>query len=93
MTRVDPQIEAAAAQRLTADEERITGQARRRETLSLRAAWRESASAPKPDAARFLVFCSSHVSGLRPGNVGGEPVEMSIKASQTYVSVVFSYTP
>ena len=33
MTRESPEIEAVAARRLAADEERITGQAKRRESL------------------------------------------------------------
>ncbi|WP_298750818.1 sterol desaturase family protein [uncultured Nocardioides sp.] len=48
MTRVDPRIEAAASRRLAADEDRITGQARRRESLSLRGAWREFWRHPSP---------------------------------------------
>ncbi|QIG45238.1 sterol desaturase family protein [Nocardioides anomalus] len=48
MTQADPQIEALAAQRLAADEERITGQARRRQSLTLSAAWREFWRHPSP---------------------------------------------
>jgi len=39
MTKPAPEVEALAAQRLAADEERITGQARHRPSLSLSAAW------------------------------------------------------
>ncbi len=48
MTKPSPQIEALAAQRLAADEERITGQARRRQSLSLRAAGAEFWKHPSP---------------------------------------------
>lgn len=48
MTRVDPEIERAAAARLAADEERITGQARRRETLPLSGAFRQFWRHPSP---------------------------------------------
>jgi hypothetical protein len=48
MTRPTPEIEALAAQRLAADEQRITGQARRRESLSMRAAWVEFWKHPSP---------------------------------------------
>jgi hypothetical protein len=48
MTKPSPQIEAMAAQRLAADEKRITGQARRRGSLTLRAAWTEFWKHPSP---------------------------------------------
>jgi hypothetical protein len=48
MTRSTPEIEALAAQRLAADEERITGQARRRESLTLPAAGAEFWRHPSP---------------------------------------------
>jgi len=48
MTRTSPEVEQLAAERLAADEERITGQARRRTSLSLRAAWREFWRHPSP---------------------------------------------
>ena len=48
MTRESPEIEALAARRLAADEERITGQAKRRESLSMRAAWTEFWKHPSP---------------------------------------------
>ena len=48
MTKPSPEIEALAAQRLAADEDRITGQARRRQSLSLRAAWAEFWKHPSP---------------------------------------------
>ena len=48
MTKVDPEVEALAAQRLAADEERITGQAKRRQSLSLGAAWSEFWKHPSP---------------------------------------------
>ena len=48
MTRVDPRIDDAASRRLAADEDRITGQARRRESLPLRGAWREFWRHPSP---------------------------------------------
>ena len=48
MTKVDPEIEALAAQRLAADEERIVGQAKRRQSLSLGAAWTEFWKHPSP---------------------------------------------
>ena len=36
MTKPSPEIEPLAAQRLAADEDRITGQAKRRQSLTLR---------------------------------------------------------
>jgi hypothetical protein len=48
MTRTTPEIDELAAQRLAADEERITGQARRRTSLSLGGAWREFVRHPSP---------------------------------------------
>ena len=48
MTRTPAEIEALAAQRLAADEDRITGQARRRESLTMRAAWVEFWKHPSP---------------------------------------------
>jgi hypothetical protein len=48
MTKPSPQVDELAAQRLAADEERITGQARRRTGLALRAAWREFWRHPSP---------------------------------------------
>ena len=48
MTKASEEIEALAARRLAADEERITGQARRRESLSLRAANTEFWKHPSP---------------------------------------------
>jgi hypothetical protein len=48
MTKATPEIEELAAQRLAADEHRITGQARRRTSLSLGAAWREFWKHPSP---------------------------------------------
>ena len=52
MTKPSPDIEALAAERLAADEERITGQARRRQSLSLGAAWREFWKHPSPSRLR-----------------------------------------
>ena len=48
MNKTTPEIEALAAERLAADEERITGQARRRQSLSLGAAWAEFWKHPSP---------------------------------------------
>jgi len=48
MTKPSPEIEQLAAQRLAADEDRITGQARRRQSLSLSGAWREFWKHPSP---------------------------------------------
>ena len=48
MTEPTPDIEALAAQRLAADEDRITGQARRRESLSLPDAWSQFWRHPSP---------------------------------------------
>lgn len=48
MTKPTPDVEALAAQRLAADEARITGQARRREALALGGAWREFWRHPSP---------------------------------------------
>ena len=56
MTKPTPEIEALAAQRLAADEDRITGQAKRRQSLSLRAAGAEFWKHPSPWLiATFLV--------------------------------------
>ena len=48
MTKPSPEIEALAAQRLAADEDRITGQAKRRQSLTLRAAGAEFWKHPSP---------------------------------------------
>jgi len=48
MTKPSPEVERLAAQRLAADEDRIVGQARRRQSLSLGAAWREFWKHPSP---------------------------------------------
>jgi hypothetical protein len=48
MTKASEEVEALAARRLAADEARITGQARRRESLSLRGAWAEFWKHPSP---------------------------------------------
>ncbi len=48
MTKPTPEIEALAAQRLAADEDRITGQAKRRQSLTLRAAGAEFWKHPSP---------------------------------------------
>jgi hypothetical protein len=48
MTKVPDDIDRLAAERLAADEARITGQARRRTSLSLGAAWREFWRHPSP---------------------------------------------
>jgi hypothetical protein len=48
MTKSSPEIDALAAQRLAADEDRITGQARRRESLSMRGAAVEFWKHPSP---------------------------------------------
>src|SRR4051812_5559684 len=53
MTKASPEVEALAARRLAADEERLRqdlgpSQARRRQSLSLRAAWREFWKHPSP---------------------------------------------
>ena len=48
MTKATPEIEELAAARLAADEDRITGQARRRQSLSLGGAWREFWRHPSP---------------------------------------------
>lgn len=48
MTKASPQVEQLAAERLAADEERITGQARRRTSLSMGAAWGEFWRHPSP---------------------------------------------
>ncbi|WP_205473034.1 sterol desaturase family protein [Nocardioides sp. SYSU D00038] len=48
MTKSSPEVERLAAERLAADERRITGQARRRQALSLRAAWAEFWKHPSP---------------------------------------------
>jgi hypothetical protein len=48
MTKATPEVEELAAARLAADEERITGQARRRVSLPLRGAWREFWRHPSP---------------------------------------------
>lgn len=55
--RLDPEtVDALAAERLAAEEARITGQARRRAGLSLRGAWREFWRHPSPPMiATFLV--------------------------------------
>ena len=56
MTKPSPEIEQLAAQRLAADEDRITGQAKRRQSLSLGGAWREFWKHPSPwMIASFLV--------------------------------------
>jgi sterol desaturase/sphingolipid hydroxylase (fatty acid hydroxylase superfamily) len=48
VTRATPEVEALAAQRLAADEARVTGQQARRTSLPLRGAWRAFWSAPSP---------------------------------------------
>ncbi len=48
MTRPSREVEALAAERLATDESRITGQARRRESLSLPGAWAEFWRHPSP---------------------------------------------
>ena len=48
MTKASAEVEQLAAERLAADEERITGQARRRTSLSMGAAWREFWWHPSP---------------------------------------------
>jgi fatty acid hydroxylase family protein len=48
VTKPSPEVEQLAAQRLAADEDRITGQVRRRTALSLGAAWREFWKHPSP---------------------------------------------
>lgn len=48
MTRVDPEVEQAAAARLAEDERRMARQARRRGTLPLRGAWRQFWRHPSP---------------------------------------------
>ena len=48
MTKATPEVEALAAQRLAADESRITGQQARRTSLPLGGAWRAFWSAPSP---------------------------------------------
>ena len=48
MTKASPEIEALAAHRLAADEERITGQAKRRQSPSLGGAWVEFWKHPSP---------------------------------------------
>src|SRR5262249_48693083 len=48
MTKASAEVEAVAAQRLAADEARITGQAKRRESLSMRGAWAEFWKHPSP---------------------------------------------
>jgi hypothetical protein len=48
VTKATPEVEALAAQRLAADEDRITGQARRRQSLSLGGAAREFLRHPSP---------------------------------------------
>jgi Fatty acid hydroxylase superfamily len=48
MTKASPEIERLAAERLAADEDRITGQARRRTSLPLAGAWREFWRHPSP---------------------------------------------
>ena len=48
MSKVDPQVEALAAQRLAEDERRITGTASRRTTITLAEAWRRFWRWPSP---------------------------------------------
>jgi sterol desaturase/sphingolipid hydroxylase (fatty acid hydroxylase superfamily) len=58
MAKASDRIEALAAQRLAADEERITGQVRRRQSLSMRAAWVEFWRHPSPWLiSGFLAGC------------------------------------
>ena len=58
MTKPSPEIEALAARRLAADEDRITGQAKRRTSLSLGEAWREFWKHPSPWMIAAFVIAS-----------------------------------
>jgi sterol desaturase/sphingolipid hydroxylase (fatty acid hydroxylase superfamily) len=58
MTKASQAIEALAAQRLAADEDRITGQAKRRTSLSLRDARREFWRHPSPWMIAAFVIAS-----------------------------------
>jgi sterol desaturase/sphingolipid hydroxylase (fatty acid hydroxylase superfamily) len=81
MTKPSPEIDALAAQRLAADEERITGQARRRESLSLRAAWVEFWKHPSPwMISAFLVGSVAARVALPLRSGGGSWWELLIPA-------------
>ena len=88
MSKVDPEIEALAAQRLAADEERITGQARRRQSLSLGAAWAEFWKHPSPwMISTFLV--GAVVARVAVG--GGSWWELVIPAAQIVLFPVIEW--
>jgi len=88
MSKVDPEIEALAAQRLAADEERITGQARRRQSLSLGAAWAEFWKHPSPwMISTFLV--AAIVARVAVG--GGSWWELVIPAAQIVLFPVIEW--
>ena len=69
MTKASPEVERLAAERLAADEERITGQARRRTSLALGAAWREFWRHPSPWLiSSFLAAAAAARVAVGPGS-------------------------
>lgn len=78
MTKASPEIEALAADRLAQDEERITGRAGRRTSVSLRRAWADFWRHPSP----YLI--STFLAGSIAGRVvvgGGAWWELVIPAA------------
>ena len=67
MTKTSEEIDTLAAERLAADEQRLAGQARRRTSLPLDAAWREFWKHPSP----WLISSCLLLSVLARVSVGG----------------------